>query len=112
MQEYSVILTLEAIYDIADIAHYIEIMFGLERADHFQAAMANELRSLSYMGHVFPHTQFYYRNYQIRKKLFPPSLIFYILLESQKEIHVLRVLREERNWGHLLNQMKKYTYLD
>lgn len=36
MQEYKVILTWEAIYDVTDIAEYIEGMFGIERADYFQ----------------------------------------------------------------------------
>ena len=36
MQERKVILTWEAIYDITDIADYIEAYFGIERADRFQ----------------------------------------------------------------------------
>ena len=33
---YRVILTWEAVYDITDIAEYIEVQFGKERADRFQ----------------------------------------------------------------------------
>ena len=36
MQEHNVVLTWEAIYDVADIAEYIEADFGIERADQFQ----------------------------------------------------------------------------
>ena len=36
MQEYKVILTWEAIYDVTDIADYIEALFGQFRADRFQ----------------------------------------------------------------------------
>lgn len=36
MQEYEVILTWEAIYDVTDIADYIEAEFGQNRADRFQ----------------------------------------------------------------------------
>ncbi|MDU3308509.1 MAG: hypothetical protein E7F06_21300 [Lachnospiraceae bacterium] len=33
MQEYKIILTWEAIYDVTDIADYIEEEFGQQRAD-------------------------------------------------------------------------------
>ena len=36
MQEYKVILTWEAIYDVTDITDYIEAEFGQVRADRFQ----------------------------------------------------------------------------
>ena len=35
MQEYKIILTWEAIYDVTDIADYIEEEFGQQRADRF-----------------------------------------------------------------------------
>ena len=76
MQKYKVIVTREAIYDIAEIADYIETQFG----------------------------------YSIYKNPFPPSIIFYIVMESEKEIHVLRVLREERNWESVLTRQHDYTY--
>ena len=37
MQEYKIILTWEAIYDVTDIADYIEEEFGQQRADRFQS---------------------------------------------------------------------------
>jgi plasmid stabilization system protein ParE len=33
MQEYRIVLTWEAIYDVTDITEYIEDEFGLERAN-------------------------------------------------------------------------------
>lgn len=41
MQDYKVVLTWEAIYDVTDIADYIEAMFGKERADRFQDDIKN-----------------------------------------------------------------------
>ena len=102
MHEYKVILTWEAIYDVTDLTDYIEADFGRERADRFQNDIKNEMTKLGYMGSMFPKTQFWYRSYVIYKKPFPPSIIFYIVKESEKEIHVLRVLREEHNWGRTL----------
>ena len=110
MQNYNVILTWEAIYDVADITDYIENEFGQARADRFQNDIKKEMNQLGYMGNIFSKTRIIYRNYTIYKKLFPPSIIFYILIESKREIHILRVLREERDWQHILSNTHNYTY--
>lgn len=110
MQDYKVILTWEAIYDVADIADYIEMNFGINRADRFQNDIETELNSLSYMGNVLPKTYLLYRKYVIYKKLFSPSIIFYIVKEKQKEVHVLRILRESRDWEKILSRQQEYTY--
>lgn len=68
------------------------------------------MKKLGYIGGGFPKTRILYRNYTIHKKLFPPSIIFYILVEEKKEVHILRVLREERNWQNILKKTKSYTY--
>lgn len=109
MQEYKVILTWEAIYDVTDIADYIEARFGISRADKFQRDMQNQLRHLEVLGNAFGKTNVFYRNYCICKISFPPSIIFYII--KKQEIHVLRVLREERDWEKILLEQQDYTYL-
>ena len=48
--------------------------------------------------------------YSIHKRSFPPSIIFYIIMEETKEIHILRVLRHERDWENILLQRSTYTY--
>ncbi len=68
------------------------------------------MKKLGYMGNVFPKTQILYRNYSIHKKLFPPSIIFYVFMEEKQEVHILRVLREERDWQRILNDTQNYTY--
>ncbi len=110
MPEYKVILTWEAIYDVTDIADYIEAQFDEERADRFQTDMQKELEKLEYMGCVFQKTQIWYRGYAIHKKPFPPSILFYVVKEQEKEVHVLRVLREEQDWEHMLSGNPEYTY--
>ncbi len=110
MQEYDVVLTWEAIYDITDITDYIELEFGKQRADQFQKDIRKQIEDLKVMGNVFAKTQIYYRNYSIHKKLFLPSIIFYIIKEAEKEVHVIRVLREESNWKKILTGQQKYTY--
>ena len=53
MQEYSIILTLEAIYDIADIADYIEKEFGQHRADRFQSDIKKSITKSKPFRHNF-----------------------------------------------------------
>ena len=102
MQEYKIILTWEAIYDVTDIADYIEEEFGQQRADRFQSDLKEQMQNLSQFSTAFPRTQILYRGYSIHKRSFPPSIIFYIIMEGTKEIHILRVLRHERDWENIL----------
>lgn len=109
MQEYKVILTKSAINDLVDITIYIESLFGERRADLFQNQMRREIEKLSYMWSMHPSTQIYYRGYGIHRRVFSPSIIFYICVDSKKEIHILRILREERNWEHLLGNLSDHN---
>lgn len=68
------------------------------------------MKKLGYMGDAFSKTQIFYRDYIIHKKPFPPSVIFYVLKEKIKEIHILRVLRQECDWRDTLEAVQKYTY--
>jgi len=110
MPEYKVVLTWEAIYDLTDITDYIEADFGISRADRFQKDIKRELEMLTIMRAAFPKTQMMYRGYVIHKKVFSPSVIFYIVDETKEEIHVLRVLREERDWEIILSNREVYSY--
>ncbi len=112
MQEYNILLTWEAMYDIADITDYIEVQFGINSADEFQSNIRREIKKLGYANIVFSKTHILYRRYIIHKKIFRPSIIFYVIDEGNKEIHVLRVLREERDWEKILIETTEYTYMD
>lgn len=105
MDSYNILLTYEAVRDITDIAEYIENRFGLACADRFQHRLEKDVSKLGYMGGIFFNTQLLYKGYAIHKKPFPPSIIFYIMKESQKEIHILRILRSECNWKRILSSM-------
>ena len=105
-----IILTWEAIYDVTDIADYIEEEFGQQRADRFQSDLKEQMQNLGQFSTAFPRTQILYRGYSIHKRSFPPSIIFYIIMEETKEIHILRVLRHEQDWENILLQRSTYTY--
>lgn len=110
MQENKVILTWEAIYDVTDIAEYIESEFGIERADCFQNEIKEQFEILGHSGGMFGKTQIYYAGYCIYKKPFLPSIIFYIIKELEREVHILRVLWDERDWNKILTAQREYTY--
>ena len=42
--------------------------------------------------------------------VFSPSLIFYVVKEIEREIHILRILRNERDWENILKSTDNYTY--
>ena len=110
MQEYNVVLTWEAIYDIIDIADYIESGFGMNAANRFQSDIKKQLEKLKYLGGVFCDTNIVYRGLTIHRKLFSPSIIFYVISDDKKDVHILRVLREETDWERILKQTQDYTY--
>ena len=70
MQEYKIILTWEAIYDVTDIADYIEEEFGQQRADRFQSDLKEQMQNLGQFSTAFPRTQILYRGYSIHKRSF------------------------------------------
>ena len=110
MQEYGVILTWEAIYDVIGFVDYIEASFEKQQANRFQRTIKEHMEKLGVMGKAFPETQLIYRGYVIHKKPFPPSIIFYVVMDDMREIHILRVLREENGWERTLKQDQEYTY--
>lgn len=110
MQERKVVLTWEAIYDLTDIADYIERDFGKSRADKFESDIKQQLKDIGYMGGIYGNTHIYYRSYAIFQKTFTPSIIFYVIKEPENEVHILRVLREERDWKNILKKHQNYTY--
>ena len=110
MRENRIVLTWESLYDVTDIADYIEMDFGIDRATKFQLDMQQEFSKLKYTGSIFRKTNLLYRNYYIRMKLFSPSIIFYILDDEEKQISVLRVLREEQDWENILRNNQDYTF--
>ncbi len=86
VQERKVLLTHEAINDIADAEVYINGQFGEARAGRYRADIKKVLRNLSVEGTIYSESGFYYRNYIIYKKPFTPAIIFWITsIKDDKE---------------------------
>ena len=112
MQEYKVILTYEAMSDAADILIYLELIFGQAYADLFQEYLKLQIKQLSdpVLMRAYPRLNIVYRGYTIFKKVISSSILFFTILDDRKEIHILRILREERDWENILKQTTSYTY--
>ena len=101
------ILTIEAIYDVAQIMDYIEMEFGADRAIQFQLDFETRVQKLDDYSHV--GTGIRYKGKMICKDIFGPSLIFFVVIDDA--IQVLRVLRHEQDWKTMLRTRIRYNYL-
>ena len=110
MHDYDVIWSRESIYDVADIADYIEFRFDQERADRFNDDIDCEVEKLGRDYKLYAGTGIYYRQKLILKKVFGPSVIFYFVDDNQKAVFVIRVLRHERNWQKIIREGISYTF--
>ena len=100
----------QSIYDVADIADYIEFRFGQERADQFNNEIDLEGEALGKDFRLYTGTGIYYRKKLILKKVFDPSIIFYFVDEEMKTVYIIRVLRHERNWQKIIREGISYTF--
>ena len=108
--EYAVEWSREAIYDVAEIADYIEARFGVDRADQFVSEIDQSVGKLSYTHVAFSEAGLEYRGFNIRKLVFIPSVVFYTVDEAARKVLVRRVLRHERDWQSILREQTHYTF--
>lgn len=104
------LVTNEAIYDIADIEDYIVVSFSENTLEQFRDKLKETLMQLGMLAGTYGKTDLFYRNYSIYKWVLKPSLIFYIINEPRDEVHVLRILREETKWESNVVQNIEYHY--
>ena len=74
IRDYDVVWSREAIYDVADIADYIELRFGREREDRFNDDIDDDGEALGRVTDVHRNRNLY-RKKLILKKLVNPSII-------------------------------------
>ena len=100
----------ESLYDVADIADYIELRFGPDRAEKFTDDIDCEGKSLGHNFRLYSGTGLYYKQKMIMKKVFGPSIIFYFVDDDKKTVYIVRVLRYERNWQKIMHEGNSYTF--
>ncbi len=77
-------------------------MRGLERAERFNTEIDEAVGRLGYTHSAFADIGLNHRGLNIRKMVFIPSVVFYVVDREAQKIHVLRVLRHERDWQTVL----------
>lgn len=80
MLAYEIVLTRESIYDVAEIAEYIKDWFSECDADKFQDNIREEFKKIVSNAKLYTKT------------------------------HILRILRNERDWENILKGTDNYTY--
>lgn len=110
MRDYEVVWSRESIYDVADIADYIEFRFGQERADKFNDEIDQTGEALGKDFRLYAGTGIFYRRKLILKKVFDPSIIFFFVDDEQEKVFIIRVLRHERNWQKIIRENISYTF--
>ncbi len=110
MHDYRVVWSQEAVYDVADIADYIEYYFSKERADRFEDEIDSQGKALGHDFRLYTGTGFFYRKKLIHKMTFNPSIIFYFVDDTNQTVYIIRVLRHERNWQKILKEGISYTF--
>lgn len=86
MCDYRVVWSREAIYDVADMADYIKLRFGWERADQFNDAIDVEGEALGHNFRMYAGTGIFYRSQLILKKLVEPSISLPMLRVVRKRL--------------------------
>ncbi len=109
-QPYDILLTLEAVDDVAEIEAYIEMSFGGDSLHVFQKKWAAQQDFIASQPHGSASTKHEYQVLTIYMRVFKPSLIFYILEESMNTAVILRVLREESNWESIIINTDDYDF--
>lgn len=107
MKEHKVLITYEAIYDIADAEEYICYEFGQRRADEYHIDIYNEIQDFANFCSYGP-SGCHYRGYTIFKKPFKPVIIFGIIIGD--EVHILRITREEYDWQGFFDSHQNHEY--
>ena len=110
MHDYDVVWSRESVYDIADIADYIELRFDKERADKFIDDINREVDALGKDYRLYNGTGIFYRQKLILKKVFGPSIVFYFVDDAKKIVFIIRILRHERNWQKIIREGISYTF--
>lgn len=106
---YKILETLEAINDLTNLAIYIYHEFSNElAAERLINTYSYQLEILQDLPSAYYSTEFYYRNYLIRKCSCENINIFYIIDDRHKQIIILRVFHTLQNWHEELNSTSEY----
>jgi len=101
---YHIHITKKAKEDMVHAADYIEFtLLNSDAADGLLAAAETGINSLEEMpDHIRPVDDPFLSSSGIRFLMFKNYLMFYIIAENTKTVHIIRFIYNKRNWAHIL----------
>ncbi len=108
---YNVLVTEEAENDVFELVKYIAINLGnIDASNNLYNSLEKEIHTLGHFPLKHVDTGIRYRGYMIHKKVYQSYLLFYIINNTQKEVYVLRILKDLMNWQRILRKENKYHF--
>lgn len=103
MSDYDIQYTQASYNDIVQIGHYISYsLLEPDISKRFIKELLISIRSLSTFPYRYPLIHNIKKKYNLHCKPFKTFYIFYSVNESLKEITIIRVLYNKRDWGKIV----------
>ena len=81
-----------------------------EATERFLRLYNKEIQKLENFPFGYRGVSFEYRGYEIRLKIFDTYNVFFIVDTADREIVVLRVLKDRQNWKVIMGQETEYHF--
>ena len=108
---YRVLVADEAIEDIYGFFKYIHVeLCNPDAAEKLYHNLNYEVKNMKDFPLKFSDIGIMYRKYVIHKKVYDTYLIFYIINDKNKDVYILRVLKDLMNWQMIMRKTKIYHF--
>ena len=109
--QYRLRVTREASEDVTGLAGYIARKFAnIDAALNFLDKYDKEVQRLTNFPFGYRVVSFEYRGYEIRIKSFGTYNVFFTVDIAEKQVFVLRVLKDRQDWKTILGSQDKYHF--
>lgn len=110
---YSIFETNEAISDIVRLSNYMLYKLRNKKAVHdFIHLYDIASDELAYFPRGYKSISFQYRGYDVYMKSVSSYNIFYIVMDDDQSVVILRILHNRQNWKHILSISEFYRSTD
>ena len=109
--QYRLRVTREASEDVTGLAGYIARKFAnIDAALNFLDKYDKEVQRLTNFPFGYRGVSFEYRGYEIRIKSFGTYNVFFTVDIAEKQVFVLRVLKDRQDWKTILGSQDEYHF--
>jgi len=105
MDQYEIVYAEEALQDLRDIADYIAIELKEQRIANTQISrIRKEIRLLSYFPNRYKTVDWEpWASRHMHQLLVDHYVVFYLVCEAAKTVHILRILYGRRDLSNIIN---------